>query len=248
MGRKCLRYTDVRLVQSFPELARRDQRRRQRSLNWITFISADLDRPGLSPYIWDPAGSDGSTVYGAATGGGIPGGVPTYPKAGLVPYPAIATVTGTPPTNSEFDATTRCSNLQQTLAALTPYAQAGKLDLSNWSLTPFPAADPTTGAISTTADTYGRNGATGANSVPDVQDALLDRQTFAKDIYNLLKTVTGCPAPGTYAATPASYKANQYLAQLAVNIVDYIDQDDYSTPFNWTASDYVSASEPVCDS
>lgn len=188
-----------------------------------TTISMDLDRPGLTPYIWDPAGSDGSTVYGSGAWGGGGAGVASYPKAGPVPFPALASLAGTPLATGEFDASTRRSKLHQTLALLSPYAQTGKLDL-NRTLAAYPAADGTTGAMD--------------NSGGLVTKALQDRQNFAKDIFNVLKTVTGCPAADDGATGP-HYQANRYLAQLAVNIVDYIDQDDYSTPFNWTATDYV---------
>jgi hypothetical protein len=78
--------------------------------------------------------------------------------------------------------------------------------------------------------------------------ATLDRQQFAKDIFDRLVKATGAvppppqPAPavppqGTLAqangATANQYAATRYLAQLAVNIVDYIDDDDCITPFQW---------------
>jgi hypothetical protein len=83
------------------------------------------------------------------------------------------------------------------------------------------------------------------------------RQQLAKDIYNVLITVTGAVnpngapndpnAPNSYqvvppgpanglamsTALPGQYNAARWLAQLAVNIVDYVDNDDYMTPFNW---------------
>src|SRR5439155_65399 len=66
--------------------------------------------------------------------------------------------------------------------------------------------------------------------------ALSDRQQFAQDIYKALIRVTGAQDPNGLA--PANigaddYRAARWLAQLAVNIVDYIDNDDFSTAFNW---------------
>ena len=68
--------------------------------------------------------------------------------------------------------------------------------------------------------------------------ARLTRQEFARDIYQRLILVTGAVNPfGVVAVTPSAAELNalRYLAQLAVNIVDYVDNDGhtYSTPFNW---------------
>jgi hypothetical protein len=65
--------------------------------------------------------------------------------------------------------------------------------------------------------------------------AVLDRQTFARDIYNALVRAAGARDPNVVAianTTPA-YKASRWLAQLAVNMVDYIDEDDNITAFPW---------------
>jgi hypothetical protein len=62
------------------------------------------------------------------------------------------------------------------------------------------------------------------------------RQNLAKDIYSVLLLVTGAPdpnnIPGITTAAP-QFEPARWLAQLAVNIVDFIDNDDFSTPFNW---------------
>lgn len=64
--------------------------------------------------------------------------------------------------------------------------------------------------------------------------ALTDRQEFAKDIYTRLLKVTGAKEDvSDKATTDPEYKAAKWLAQLAVNIVDYIDEDDKLTVFNW---------------
>jgi hypothetical protein len=64
--------------------------------------------------------------------------------------------------------------------------------------------------------------------------AQADRQSLADDIYRRLLAVTGVPAVATAASpTPAELAPRRWLAQLAVNIVDFIDEDDISTPFNF---------------
>src|SRR5262249_50281413 len=67
------------------------------------------------------------------------------------------------------------------------------------------------------------------------QDAMTDRQLLARDIYRLLRKLTGITAvqtfdPVTNAPSEADLMPRRWLAQLAVNIVDFIDADDISTP------------------
>jgi hypothetical protein len=65
-----------------------------------------------------------------------------------------------------------------------------------------------------------------------------DRQVFANDIYRTLLALTGVPSaadPANPTDTELAYR--RWLAQLAVNIVDFIDEDDISTPFNFYNAD-----------
>jgi hypothetical protein len=85
------------------------------------------------------------------------------------------------------------------------------------------------------------------NNVGNFVQAQQDRQNLARDIFvrlvalNLPQVITNWnPANGQYtfaptvsAADPAVYTQLRSLAQLAVNIVDYIDNDDIMTPFAW---------------
>jgi hypothetical protein len=66
------------------------------------------------------------------------------------------------------------------------------------------------------------------------QAAQKARQDLANDIYRRLLRVTGVPAVATPATpSPGDLATRRWLAQLAVNIVDYIDEDEISTPFNF---------------
>lgn len=69
-----------------------------------------------------------------------------------------------------------------------------------------------------------------------------DRQALARDVFVRLIAATGGaatidPATGAYSVTAAAgtpeYNALRYLAQIATNVVDYIDNDDVSTVFVW---------------
>jgi hypothetical protein len=101
----------------------------------------------------------------------------------------------------------------------------------NRPLTPYPTYP---NGNDQTQVTYGMrfDTLTGAQRNQFLQ-AQQDRQVFANDIYRTLLAVTGVKG-----ATPdVDLQARRWLAQLAVNIVDYIDEDDISTPFNFFNAD-----------
>jgi len=177
----------------------------------LTLLSADLDRPGATPYIWDRL--DATTRY-KLLGDGSAGNPFTLRNNPAIPFPAINPVTA-PPAGSEFDATT----LRYALNLLK------RIDLSR-PLRPYPAADPTTGLM----------------PAAGVLTANQDRQGLAREIFDTLITVTGAVPPSASFGAPfgkdsPEFRACRALAQLAVNIVDYIDSDDISTPFMWFTED-----------
>lgn len=70
-------------------------------------------------------------------------------------------------------------------------------------------------------------------SSPLYSTAVTNRQQVAKNIYDVLVQVTGAKAPPNSNVGTPEYNAARWLAQLAVNIVDYVDADDVMTVFNW---------------
>jgi hypothetical protein len=107
----------------------------------------------------------------------------------------------------------------------------------NRPLTDYPAPDATTGVYKS-AD------------MNQVNQACVDRRELAKDIYERLCDATGAlKNPGDLPSTDPKYPqylASRYLAQLAVNIVDYIDKDENITTFAWNpgkTSDLVFGTE-----
>jgi hypothetical protein len=66
-----------------------------------------------------------------------------------------------------------------------------------------------------------------------------DRQNMAKEIFDRLIRVTGALPPSEAppfqppTLSNTQYRATRWLAQLAVNMVDFIDDDDTMTVFNW---------------
>jgi hypothetical protein len=78
------------------------------------------------------------------------------------------------------------------------------------------------------------------------------RVQLAKDIYQRLRLVTtgDITEPPLAKPTTPEFRALRWLAQLAVNIVDYVDDDgnseSYMTPFNWYPKAY-DASHPNGD-
>ena len=92
---------------------------------------------------------------------------------------------------------------------------------------------------------------TGTVTAATVGQAWADRHNLARDIFGRLIIATGANAT-VYTETPLAaplilpgditinavagtpdYDALRYLAQIAANIVDYIDKDDISTAFAW---------------
>jgi hypothetical protein len=174
----------------------------------LTTTSFDLDRPGVVPYVWDPA--DPNTAYRFDPTRGYPTGAP-------IPFPNPTTARGATPANSEFSPQT-----WQSVDAL-----AGRLNLDR-PLRAYPAPDATTGVIT---------------NVAGYTQALNDRQQLARDLFDRLRRLTGAADPAAAAPGSREHDALRWLAQLAVNIVDYIDADDYITPFNWFGDEWVFGTE-----
>jgi len=179
--------------------------------NLVTSRSIDFSKPGFVPYYADSSTNNYQLVANTY-----------YPKSA---NPEKYLSTNALPANqnlSDFDLT-----VPRSMASLLT-----KLDLSR-TLTAYPNVSTTfTGAVSGGGGRYLNN--TGYTT------AVSDRQKFALDIFTALLKLTGAkdmsssviPLQGV-GATDSDYEANRYLAQLAANMVDYIDNDDVMTEFIW---------------
>lgn len=191
--------------------------------NWITTISSDLARPALSPWIYNPA-TNPYTV--SAT-------TPTLPPSAANPVSFTtfaqrqAQGNNPLPTSSDFT-----SDWRAIAAAL------GRIDL-NRSLPPYPHMSTSTTPMMTNTPNDRFDAASNTYShgqiIAQFQTATAARQQLALDIYTCLLAVTGVAPPSNVAAPNATtdLAPRRWLAQLAVNIVDYIDADEISTPFNF---------------
>src|SRR5262249_26088315 len=86
---------------------------------------------------------------------------------------------------------------------------------------------------------------TNATTAAQFNQAQADRQQLASDIYTALWQLCGATPPASLpaAANDPARRAHRWLAQIAVNIVDFIDYDDFMTVFQWTPGEYVVGTE-----
>lgn len=182
----------------------------------LTTVSNSLARAGLQPNYTDYTASQLSLVNGVLT---------AQPQS-LVHPPTVG------PSSDLANAVT----LRAALATL------GAVNL-NRPLADYRAATNPTGAISSA-------------NMANATAAANDRQTLARDVFVRLILATGAKAnvsaggtlvlpqpstvtPGTYDlvtpgdTTPQQYDALRYLAQLAANVADFIDNDDVNSTFVW---------------
>jgi hypothetical protein len=224
-----------------------------RICNLVTTDSWDVDRPAVTPWIYD------RTASGYAVAGTSPadqqaptGPAVSFPDPGANRAKPVPNAGSVPPSSSEFaDADWRANNDMITLNSgrLTQYLS--RIDLNRF-LTPYPhmGSSQSPGQPVTPLN-YVSNPAPGFSGRFDSDQttngpiytqflaAQRDRQELADEIYRRLLRVAGVPAVAAPPApTDQELMPRRWLAQLAVNIVDFIDEDDICTPFNfYTAVD-----------
>jgi hypothetical protein len=196
------------------------------TLNSLTTHSFALDRAAVTPWAWNPNSEQQYVMNNDPLGRAQPSGpaipfqtVPNPPQP-VIPSPPVGSeYSGTDPNNNPITA-----GWQAVSAALT------RVDL-NRQLTPYPvgADNPVDGmSVDVNFD---------SNPVIRAQytRAHEERKQFARDIYMRLVVATGAYNPWQNQTPPSDGQilALRWLAQLAVNIVDYIDSDDIMTPFDW---------------
>jgi hypothetical protein len=200
----------------------------------FTPYSFGLDRPGLSPNFYNLA----------PRGKGLP--PLQFTATDMAKGPVLSNTTTAFPTTFRANELTDFGNPRQLANAR---AALGPVDLNrpladyrlNTGL-PLSASNMNTAVVP-----FGKSTAT---------QAVIDRQQFAMSIFVRLVVATGADASYTTLpnigetisfpfgppsdanpATKPSFQALRELAQIAANIVDYIDSDDVSTAFVWNPID-----------
>ncbi|HEV3445801.1 MAG TPA: hypothetical protein VG099_14255 [Gemmataceae bacterium] len=191
----------------------------------VTTHSFDLDKPGVSAWLYDPASSGYQVAATAAD---------QAPSGPAVAFPPLALRSAAPPVQSDF----------------TPDWRAVRAGLEriniNRPLPPFPhqgsGSSPPFGApLCGPGERFDS-----VQAASQFHDALFERQRLADNIYRSLLLVTGVPpAANPTAPSDQELMPRRWLAQLAANMVDFIDEDEISTPFNfYTAQDAYPQGQP----
>jgi hypothetical protein len=212
------------LLRLCPEnLTRSPEAARRRRL--LTTHSSDRVEPGVSPWAYDAATNP---PYQMSAGG---------PLGPPLPFPSL---------NRRYDLELP-SNSDFTVTWQAVEAALGRIDL-NRPLPPCPQTAGTGGRFDTFDTRFPTDDP--RYDVPgQYLRALKARQDFANDLYRALLRVTRVPTvPLERRANPSAddLRTRRWLAQLAVNLVDFLDDDDLITPFNfYTAEDAGVASFDV---
>jgi hypothetical protein len=228
---------------------------RRRSL--VTTLSMDLSRPGMMPWMWDAGSIETTTpnVYSDQIQTARFGDDPVMsrnPWGKPSPFPdpsAAATLRTNPiPSNSEF-------NVPSAPGTPTVYPQTnwraavqvvrqliGRIDLSQM-LQPYPnqIINPATGLPNNILrfddnTTICPGDPQGRTIFQVYAAAHTARINLATDIYRTLRKIVGVqaiPVADQTSPTEAELMPRRWLAQLAVNIVDFVDSDNISTPLNF---------------
>ena len=179
---------------------------------------------GLSPWLFNR-----QTIPYSFNGGNP---LTTAPSTTAVAFPTSATFGTAPTSNSDFDPNWRAA-----------FATLERIDLSQNPPSYPHQAGGVPGAVPSyfsrfDSATFGQPGDATTQLLLAAQSY---RQSLADQIYRRLLIVTGAQPPANLA-TPAANDPNlpvlRWLGQLAVNIVDFIDEDEISTPFNFYATAY----------
>ena len=209
--------------------------------NRITTLSADIQQSTLLPYSFSAAGGPSPYISNFT--------YPTYPLSDTLtnpkslPYPLVkplgfpdvgTSITGGSKADFPFDGTNKITGV----SSIVGYMKQINLNriLANY---PMPNLVPSTFKVEREVDpdnivptslipSFGgrfNNYPTDPTVVTALDNANKDRQDFATEIFNGLKLATGVET--------SDVEANRYLAQLAANMVDYIDGDDVMTKFIW---------------
>lgn len=177
----------------------------------ITTDSFDFGQPGSAPWLNGP--STYEIAAGATAEKRFPVGTASNPYSTFI-GPGGA-VLATPALKSEFQ-----PDLGGAARAIQTNSPLIQRLVINRPLAAYPAPDAD-GRISD------KSGFTAAQTA---------RQKLAGELFYLLRYVTTGQDPSVVIPDPMSAKEEEtlgWLAQLAVNIVDYRDSDDFMTPFQW---------------
>jgi hypothetical protein len=191
-----------------------------RRRNLVTVQSFDQDRTGVAPWFW-PNNNQAQAYLRLRQNELSPSG-PALPIPSLSD---LANLTALSLRDSEFVGQDGRTRYQMDRDGLQ-WFDLRRIDLNRY-LPDYPAPGEN-GKIEVT------NNEVRARFI----GAQRARQYMAAEIFAVLWRATGAGNPALLVSADdpdlnERVNALRWLAQLAVNIVDFIDSDDYSTPFNW---------------